>query len=58
MPCEARCTLSTSPTARYKQITDEPPALMKGRVMPMTGSSDSHMPMLTMTWLMIMNITP
>lgn len=35
--------------AKYMQRFDEPPALTKGSVMPIQGSSIRHMPMLIIT---------
>ena len=41
---------SRIPTAAKLTTSDEPPALMKGSVMPVTGSSATTTAMLTNAW--------
>ena len=38
------------PTAARLMVSDEPPALMNGRVMPVTGMSATTTPMLMKAW--------
>ena len=58
MPFEERKTLITRPIARYRHTVEEPPALMKGRVIPITGRSRVHIPMLITAWARIIKATP
>ena len=41
--------LSISPMPTYRHKLDEPPALKKGNVMPITGNMTRHIPMLIIT---------
>lgn len=41
-----RQTLSAKPTAQKEARTEDPPALMKGNVTPMTGDTPMHIPIL------------
>ena len=52
---ELRCryTFSTSPMPVYKQKSDVPPALKNGRVMPITGRTDVHIPIFITAWVKI-----
>jgi len=42
---------SRMPTAARLMVSDEPPALMNGRVMPVTGISATTTPMLMNAWM-------
>lgn len=38
--------------------SDEPPALMNGKVMPVTGNSATTTPMLMKAWMQIQEVIP
>lgn len=46
------------PTAAKLMMSDEPPALMNGRVIPVTGRSETTTPMLMKAWRLIQAVTP
>jgi hypothetical protein len=46
------------PTAARLIVSDEPPALMKGSVMPVIGSSETTTPTLMMAWTVIQVVIP
>ena len=41
--------LDTMPMAAYRVMMDEPPWLIKGRVRPITGRTNRHIPTLNTT---------
>ncbi len=42
----------------YKQKSDVPPALKNGRVMPITGRTDVHIPIFITAWVKIIAKIP
>ena len=46
------------PTAARLMVSDDPPALMNGKVMPVTGISATTTPMLMNAWMQIQAVTP
>lgn len=46
------------PTAAKLMISDEPPALMKGSVMPVIGRSETTTPMLMNAWRQSQAVIP
>ena len=46
------------PTAARLMVSDDPPALMNGRVMPVTGMSATTTPMLMNAWMQIQAVMP
>ena len=46
------------PTAAKLIVSDEPPALMKGSVMPVIGRSETTTPMLMNAWTQIQAVIP
>ncbi len=46
------------PTAAKLMINDEPPALMNGRVIPVTGMSETTTAMLMNAWRLIQAVMP
>ena len=46
------------PTAAKLMMSDDPPALMNGSVMPVTGRSETTTPMLMNAWTEIQAVTP
>lgn len=46
------------PTAASVIESDEPPALMKGSVIPVTGMSETTTAMLMNAWIAIQEVTP
>ena len=46
------------PTAARLMVSEEPPALMKGSVMPVIGTSATTTPMLIRAWKVIQAVTP
>ena len=47
-----------TPTAAKLMISDDPPALMNGSVMPVTGSSPTTTPMLMNAWMHSQAVMP
>ena len=48
----------TSPSIIYVASTDEPPALINGKVIPITGLMARHIPRLTQVWIISIAATP
>ena len=46
------------PTAARLMVSDDPPALMNGRVMPVTGISATTTPMLMKAWMHSQAVMP
>lgn len=46
------------PTAARLMVSDEPPALMNGRVMPVTGMSATTTPTLMNAWMQSQAVMP
>jgi len=46
------------PTAARLMVSDEPPALMNGRVMPVTGMSVTTTPILMNAWMHSQAVIP
>ena len=46
------------PTAARLMVSDEPPALMNGRVMPVTGMSVTTTPILMNAWMQSQAVIP
>jgi len=46
------------PTAARLTMSDEPPALTNGRVIPVTGRSETTTPMLTNAWTVMNTVIP
>ena len=46
------------PTAARLMVSDEPPALMNGRVMPVTGMRATTTPMLMNAWMQSQAVIP
>ena len=46
------------PTAARLMVSDDPPALMNGRVMPVTGMSATTTPMLMNAWMQSHDVIP
>ena len=46
------------PTAARLMVSDEPPALMNGSVMPVTGMSATTTPMLMNAWMQSQAVMP
>ena len=46
------------PTAAKLMMSDEPPALMKGSVIPVTGMSETTTAMLMNAWRLIQAVIP
>jgi len=46
------------PTAARLMVSDDPPALMNGRVMPVTGMSATTTPMLMNAWMQSQAVMP
>ena len=46
------------PTAARLMVSDDPPALMNGRVMPVTGMSATTTPMLMKAWMQSQAVMP
>ena len=46
------------PTAARLMVSDDPPALMNGRVMPVTGMSATTTPMLMNAWMHSQAVMP
>ena len=46
------------PTAARLMVSDEPPALMKGNVMPVTGMSATTTPTLMNAWMQSQAVMP
>jgi len=46
------------PTAARLMVSDEPPALMNGNVMPVTGMSATTTPMLMNAWMQSQAVMP
>ena len=46
------------PIAARLMVSDEPPALMNGRVMPVTGISATTTPMLMNAWMLSQAVIP
>ncbi len=49
---------SSTPTAARLIVSDEPPALMNGSVMPVIGRSATTTPMLMSAWTVIQAVIP
>ena len=54
----SRETESRIPTAAKLMMSDEPPALMNGNVMPVTGKSATTTPMLMKAWTQNQAVMP